>query len=414
MTPTNVTPSVTAYPLGSRPSGADDTIFGGGGRDFAAGVGGNDVFFGGAGWDVFLGGAGNDVGFGGIGFDRLDGGAGHDSLEGNEGDDTLDGGTGADVMSGGAGWDVFHVDNADDRVEDVDDDPSDYRGSGEVHTSVSVYFGRGHGFFSIRETSISDLYLTGSEDLFAAGNRLRNTMYGNSGDNEMSGVGGSDVLHGGAGADFLTGGDGADTLDGGDGNDALYGELGRDSLTGGAGDDRLVGYTGTDTLDGGDGNDWLEGDPGADLLRGGAGDDVLIGQTWGEATPGHADTLRGGAGADELGGAGDDIFVFAAGESTPTTRDLVGRFQRPGAEPGDLFDVSLIDADTTTPGNQAFVLGTGNAKGHLWQVAENLGDVWVAVVLGNVDDDAAAEFAVAVDLGEGGIWQIYSEEDFIL
>jgi Ca2+-binding RTX toxin-like protein len=309
-------------------------------------------------------------------------------------------------MSGGEGWDTFHVDDANDRVEDVDDNASEHGGSGEVHTSVSVYWGRGHGFFSVRETTISDLYLIGDSNLFAAGNRLRNTIYGNSGDNGLSGVGGNDLLHGRAGADHLVGGDGADTLRGGPGNDGLHGETGSDSLTGGAGDDNLHGFTESDVLEGGDGNDYLDGGGGGDLLVGGAGADILTG---GDSE--GADTLVGGEGADQLGGGGGaDVFVFAAADSTPTAPDIIFDFNFHGGGPGDRIDVSAIDADTTTAGDQAFVFGTETSKGHLWQLGVGC-ETWIQ---GNVDDDPQAELEVVIDQSDGCVTIDYGAGDFVL
>ena len=115
---------------------------------------------------------------------------------------------------------------------------------------------------------------------------------------------------------------GSDTLTGSAGNDSLSGEGGSDRLSGGAGNDALSGGTGDDTLSGGDGSDRLTGGTGADILN---------------------------------GGAGQDAFVFA---SVADGGDRVQDFRR--AE-GDRIDLSAIDADPLTAGDQAFLFADGVA-----------------------------------------------------
>jgi len=115
----NVSGGVVADPPGSKPSSANDTLWGNGGNDRLDGGGGNDVLRGGTGNDVLDGGLGftfeinNDRLFGDSGNDTLWGGAGSDVLFGGDGNDTLIGGRGffsgggMDTMRGDAGWDVF-------------------------------------------------------------------------------------------------------------------------------------------------------------------------------------------------------------------------------------------------------------------------------------------------------------------
>ena len=114
----------------------------------------------------------------------------------------------------------------------------------------------------------------------------------------------------------------ADVLTGGTGNDRLSGEGGSDRLSGGAGNDTLSGGAGSDTLLGGDGSD---------RLAGGTGNDVLA------------------------GGAGRDAFVFT---SVADGNDRIQDFRR--AE-GDKIDLSGIDADPLTAGDQAFMFADGVA-----------------------------------------------------
>jgi Ca2+-binding RTX toxin-like protein len=283
-------------------NGLANTIIGNAGVNHIDGAGGDDLIKAGDGGDTVLGSAGADQILGQDGDDSLDGGDGNDRLDGGIGDDILAGGLGNDILDGGVG---------------------------------------------------------------------------------------TDSLDGGAGADQLTGGDGNDTLAGGDGNDVLTGGLGADAMTGGLGDDTFyvddAGDTtaeawgqGTDTvrttvtfslavnienmvLEGsgavsGTGNglaNAMTGNANANTLDGQGGDDVLKGLD-------GADTLIGGTGADIMvGGAGADTFVIrqesihtSGAIEIDTVNDLI-------AAQSDRLDLSAIDADSNTVGDQAFTLVGG-------------------------------------------------------
>jgi hypothetical protein len=124
-------------------------------------------------------------------------------------------------------------------------------------------------------------------------------------------------------------------------------------------------------------------------LLGGAGNDVLTGGD-------GADTLFGGARGDTLtGGDGNDVFRYdLVTDSNSTERDGIQDFN-----PGDLIDLSRIDADTTQDGDQAFTF-IGNAAfskkaGELR--FENIsvgGTVWE--VEGDIDGDGFSDFEVVV------------------
>lgn len=196
---------------------------------------------------------------------------------------------------------------------------------------------------------------------------------------------------GGLGSDSITGNATANLLSGGEGNDTLSGVNGSDLLLGDGGRDRLSGGGGADALDGGAGSDTLEGGVRADRLTGGADADLLI------------------------GGAGNDVFVFNANGSTVAARDIIApsgaaaAFQGAGRGAGDRIDLSGLDADTTKAGMQDWVLGTSHAKGQLWTSTSG----GQTILSGNVDDDAAIEFQLAID--DGGVAaSAYRVQDFIL
>jgi 2',3'-cyclic-nucleotide 2'-phosphodiesterase (5'-nucleotidase family) len=248
---------------------------------------------------------------GGVGDDAINGAGGADTLSGLGGRDTLSGGNGDDRLDGGAG---------NDRADGADGSDSIAGGTGRDR----VFGGTGN-------------------DLLA----------GDAGEDQMFGGADADRLSGGADNDRLDGGADADTLDGGEGRDRLFGGTGNDLLDGGNGDDQLFGEAGADTLGGGAGNDRVDGGAEADLLQGGAGVDRLFGGA-------GADTLEGGADADQLyGGAGADIFLFGAiADSASTAADRIYDFEA-GV---DRIDLSALDADLATGGDQAFILlGPGAA-----------------------------------------------------
>ena len=91
----------------------------------------------------------------------------------------------------------------------------------------------------------------------------------------------------------------------------------------------------------GDGNDTIIGSPGPDRLYGGRGDDHIDGGS-------GNDILVGGPGLNTLfGGRGSDIFRFY--EASDAHGDKIMDFGRL-----DRIDLSRIDADMSSPGNQSF------------------------------------------------------------
>jgi len=177
------------------------------------------------------------------GDDVLDADRGDDRLSGGDGNDTLDGGEGTDLMYGGAGNDIFYVDNAGDRVFELQAQGNDHIIS--------------HASYDLAGQFIEMLTLTGTGNFYALGNAEANTIFGSDGWNSIEGKGGDDVIDGAGGTDRLLGGDGNDDLDGG---------YGVDDIKYSAGDDQLYGDAGQDILRGGYGLDQLTGGADADIF----------------------------------------------------------------------------------------------------------------------------------------------------
>ncbi|OWJ66260.1 calcium-binding protein [Inquilinus limosus] len=308
------------------------------------------IYTGGSGNDTVAGAAGNDQLFGYAGNDTLAGAAGTDQLDGGAGNDVLRGGAGADHLDGGAGVDLA----------------SYYTSS--VGVSVDLATGQGAGGEAQGDT------LTGIENL--SGSQGNDTLAGNAGANSLSGNGGNDVLRGGAGADRLDGGAGTDTA-------SYY--IGAAGVTvnlatgaGSGGDAQGDTLTGIENVSGSQGSDILVGNSVANTLQGWSGNDVLTGA-------GGKDTLTGGAGADR--------FVYAS-----TTHSVVGanadRITDFRHAQGDRIDLSAIDANTGTAGNQAFTfIGTGLYTHHAGELRFAVSG-GVTTIAGDVNGDGTTDFHI--------------------
>lgn len=157
----------------------------------------------------------NDTITGSAGDDQINGGAGNDTINGGAGDDFIDGGIGADTMNGGAGNDTYVVDNVSDVVGEAAS-----QGTDTVLSSIT---------YTISDSDVENLTLTGSAAINGTGNSSANVLTGNAAANTLAGGGGNDTLYGGAGNDILTASTGNDTLVGGAGNDYQNGEDGDDT-----------------------------------------------------------------------------------------------------------------------------------------------------------------------------------------
>ncbi|MGK9165142.1 M10 family metallopeptidase C-terminal domain-containing protein [Inquilinus limosus] len=170
--------------------------------------------------------------------------------------------------------------------------------------------------------------------------------------NDTAEIGDAIVLDGGAGRDsFWVHGRGAfvhlgngTALIGRDGEPGVFHELSLlnfDWVDGTGEHDILVGSDRGNAFRGFLGDDLLSGRGGTDHLEGGWGDDILVGGR-------GADGLQSDRGADIL-------RIDRLVESLPGQEDTILDFST-----DDTIDVSRIDADLTTAGNQAFTF-TGTA-----------------------------------------------------
>jgi Ca2+-binding RTX toxin-like protein len=238
----------------------------------------------------------------------------------------------------------------------------------------------------------------GGDDLLLLG-RAGEEAFGGSGRDTIRGGDGDDTVEGGADADELDGGAGRDLLDyrGSGGGVRVSLEDGR-GFRGDARGDTLTGFedvSGTsyaDVIEGDGGANLLDGRERRDLLAGGGGQDTLHGGA-------GADTLFGGAGGDVLRGQGGaDTFLYT--ELSDSAPDGAGRDRIFGfltAHPtrvNDVIDLSALDADALTDGDQAFTfIGDAGftAAGQLRAERLANGDT---LVQAEVDGDNRADFAI--------------------
>lgn len=292
-------------------------------------------------------------------------------LTGHDGADTLDGGSGSDTLIGGFGNDLYIIDNEKDLIiESTIDGDID-----TVHSSVTRTLG----------SNLENLVLTGTLAINATGNILNNLLIGNSGANIITGAMGDDTLNGGFGAD---------TLVGGLGNDVYFVDTSLDKVK------EISIEGGTDTINSSVtwtlgsfienlsliGNMPINGTGNIynNLITGNRTNNIINGK-------GGNDTLSGGSGQDTLiGGSGFDIFIIRdINDSLPgrATWDIITDFN----VNEDRLDISEIDANLLTPGDQAFtqiISSTANfsAAGQL--------KMYNGILYGNINSDPVAEFAI--------------------
>jgi Ca2+-binding RTX toxin-like protein len=394
--------------------------------------------------------SGNDTIYGGAGADTLAGLAGDDRLEGLGGGDryVFESGQGADKIY--EGYETSDVDRlllgaglTSTNVTlvrtsaDTDDITLNFGANGSVF--IDEQFERNTSSYGIEEVQFGDGAVWTKTDLLQAyltqaRTSGADTIWGGAGDDTISGLGGDDRLEGQGGADRYL-------FNGGDGNDKIYEEnassatdrlafgagLSSTSVTflrtssdwddvtlsfGGSGSvfiDEEFGYTGAnigiEEFIFGDSVTWTKVDlraayiaqsqtSGNDNFAGFGTNDVLAGGDGADTITGleGTDTITGGAGIDRLtGGSGADRFVYAAtGDAVAGgSSEIITDF----SQGSDKIDLSGIDADTGTGGDQAFsFIGTAafsNVAGQLRYATTPSGS---RTIYGDVNGDGVTDF----------------------
>ncbi|WP_354063690.1 M10 family metallopeptidase C-terminal domain-containing protein [Devosia sp. 2618] len=321
----------------------------------------------------------------------IDGKGGNDVIDGRGGNDTIIGGAGFDTLTGGAGNDVFVFRSASEIGNKL--------GARDIITDFTP------GQDKIDLSAIdANSKLAGVQDFtFLAGNNAAFTKTAGElawhteagtgktivqGDTNGDGVHDFEIEVSGLlslkASDFL-GIAKAPTTGGGTPPTSPSLE-GLNKVIGTAGADKLVGTAGHDYLDGKAGNDTLSGGAGNDVLYGGAGRDVMT------------------------GGAGNDVFLFksvAEMGSTGATRDVITDFTKGQ----DKIDLSGVDANTKTAGDQAFTFLTGDGQSFTHKAGELAWHYEAAqnrtVIQGDTNGDGVHDFEIQltghIQLGAGDL-----------
>lgn len=323
----------------------------------------NDVY-------LFIGSAGNDT---------VTGTSFVENLYGFDGNDTIDGGAANDRMLGGAGNDTYILSGTGDSVTELAGEGTD---TIQIGVSYNLTDTDGAG---INGGNVENLVLTGDKAISGTGNALNNTITGNNGANALSGKDGDDVLNGGLGKDSFAGGLGNDTYIVDDSTELiteLAGEGTKDAVQ------STVSFTLADNVE----NLVLLGTAAIDGI-GNLGKNAIAGNK-------GDNHITGGRGADVLtGGGGKDVFVYnAPNESLVSAKhDRIKDF----AVGFDKIDLSAMDADAGTKGNNAFTFLSGvntafSGKAGELHFTDTAG---VIMVEGDVTGDGQADFQI--ELGAG-------------
>lgn len=307
------------------------------------------------------GGGGGDTLTGSSFDDRFYGNSGNDTINGGEGNDTIRGGQGTDTLNGGVGNDTFTFAG----ISDISGLAETIDGGNDIDTLDFVTLGA-FGPIDLTLTTISNvetLSLNNNDVTLTAAQLGEFTTI-------SAGFGTERVIISAPGTADLTG--------------ATIGLL--DEIRGSSGDDIVIltGVAGGQTVNGLDGADRLTGGDGSDILSGGTGADILIGG-------GGGDRIAGGAGADDLTGAsGADTFVY--GDVTESPRGAGSDTIRDFIHGQDVLDLSAIDANSGTPGNQGFTfIGSAafsNTAGELQYNAAT------GKLFADVNGDGTADFVI--------------------
>jgi Ca2+-binding RTX toxin-like protein len=299
------------------------------------------------------------------------------------------------------------------------------------------------------ETPPEDDEATPSVGTVKTGTAAADVLMGTAGDDNIIAFAGDDVAMGDAGADAISAGEGGDFVSGGAGRDVIFAGAGDDQVLAGADNDIVYGDAGADRIFGDQGNDMITAGAGDDAVFGGAGDDLFVAEVGDGNDVYFGDEGGGGTGIDTLdmsaatanvtvnlgsgalshgtasssqtgndtiwgienvstgsgndtitasnavnvinGGAGNDTFKFTS--TVAANGDTIVTF-----EPGDRIDLTAIDANIGTAGDQSFTLVSGapTAAGQLGVTLETRADGDVTVIQGNIDGNAEADFTIEI------------------
>ncbi len=287
--------------------------------------------------------AGNISATGNGGNNVINGNVGNNTLTGLDGNDKLNGGLGIDTMIGGNGDDRYYLNVLADVVTEV---------SG-VGTGTDIMFVSGSAgtSWTIAE-NVENIKIQGLVAQNATGNTLANEMVGNGQANMLTGLAGNDTMDGGRGADTMIGGADNDTYFVDNIGDVVTeaSSQGTDTVN------SYIDFTLADNFENlsllSTGNIDGTGNSVANVINGNRGNNVLNGAGGNDTINGGAgnDTINGGSGADTMdGGLGTDKFVFSS--ASDANGDSIVNFTS-----GETIDLSAIDWDTVTGGDQAFVM----------------------------------------------------------
>lgn len=370
---------------------------------------------------TMLGGAGADSLLGGDAGDSILGGAGSDYLRGNEGNDTITGGDGADTLGGGRGNDYFTFGSGLNSINGGEGSDTIVASSSmDTHDVIDggsgfdyLYLGGGtYNLSGDNVTGVEFIHFSGAADVKAqttliSGGQTLYVSIDNGGALDFNGKKEVDSRYN------ITGADQNDHIVGGHQGDSILGGDGDDLLTGGAGNDTLVAGGGTDTLLGGAGNDVLSADSGAVTINAGDGDDVINAFSHVDGSSILAkdgddtinlnfsdQTVTGGGGADAINAAEGFTYQYNYLKASDSTLDAMDTLSHLSAS--DVINLSKIDADTTTSGNQAFhiVSDFSGHAGELVLVYDHLRDL--TTIEGDVNGDGVADLAIVTSGDQTG------------